>query len=77
MSRISSALALAAIPAMVLMLGRVFAHLASGSTEGLAGTVDSVVFLALNFGQFALAGALGLRERRRRKEITAAVHLVD
>jgi hypothetical protein len=70
-------LALAAIPAMVLVLGRVFAHLASGSVDGLAGTVDSVVFLALNFGQFALAGWLGLRERRRRTQATAAVHVLD
>lgn len=70
-------LALAAVPAMVLVLGRVFAHLASGSVGGLAGTIDSVVFLALNFGQFALAGWLGLRERRRRKEIAEPVHVLD
>ena len=69
-------LAIAALPATVLMLGKVFAHLAVGNVDGLLGMLDSIVFLTLNIGQFALAGWLGVRERRRRKQ-SAAVHVLD
>jgi hypothetical protein len=69
-------LVLAALPAMLLMMGKVFAHLATGNVDGLLGMFDSIVFLVLNVGQFALAGWLGVRERRRRKE-SVAVHVLD
>jgi hypothetical protein len=69
-------LVLAALPAMVLMLSRVFAHLATGNVDGLAGMLDSIVFLALNIGQFGVAWWLAARERRRRRESSAPVHVL-
>lgn len=77
-------LLLAALPSMARVLGTVFGRLLAGTAlagtgqgNGAAGLADSVVFLLLNLGQIALIAGLVSRERRRRRQTAAAVHVID
>jgi hypothetical protein len=69
-------LVVAALPTMVRVLGQVFGRLLPGSTAGLAGLADSVVFLVLNLGQLAIIGAVVARERQQRRTAVTA-HVID
>lgn len=68
----TATLLLLGLPALWRLLGM----LAAGLTQGNTGhVVDAVVFLALMFGQFALAGYLAYRARSRRAP--APTHLTS
>jgi hypothetical protein len=68
-------LLLAAVPAMVRILGNVFGRLVGGGSD-LTGLADSTVFLLLNLAQIVVIAALVSRERRR-PQTTPAHHVID
>jgi hypothetical protein len=68
-------LVLAGVPTMIRVTRIIGGRLVSGT--GSAGLTDSVVFLLVNVVQFAFIGYLVTRDRRRRRRVVAASHVID
>ena len=67
-------LVFAVLPAAIHVFGVVLGRVFGTETAGVAGTLDSVVFLLVNVVQFAVVGVVAVRQyRRRRATVTSHV----